>query len=97
MPNDGKLKQEILKEAHKSRYTIHSDVAKMYHDLKRQYWWSGIKKDVASYVSQCSVCQQVKIEQQKPAGLLLSLSIPEWKWDNVAMDFVMNLPRTTRG
>ena len=38
IPNDEKLKQEILKEAHKSRYTIHPGVAKMYHDLKCQYW-----------------------------------------------------------
>jgi len=91
------LKQEILKEAHKSRYTIHPGVAKMYHDLKRQYWWSGMKKDVANYVSQCSVCQQVKAEHQKPASLLLPLPIPEWKWDNIAMDFVMGLPKTSRG
>ena len=69
----------------------------MYHDLKRQYWWSGMKKDVANYVSQCSVCQQVKAEYQKPAGLLLPLPIPEWKWDNIAMDFVMGLPRTSKG
>ena len=50
IPSDEKLKQEILKEAYKSRYTIHPGVAKMYHDLKCQYWWSGMKKDVASYV-----------------------------------------------
>ena len=56
IPSDEKLKQEILEEAHKSRYTIHPGFAKMYHDLKRQYWWSGMKKDVASYVLQCSVC-----------------------------------------
>ena len=57
MLDDGNLKQEILNEAHKSRYTIHPSVVKMYHDLKRQYWQSGMKKDAASYVSQCSVCQ----------------------------------------
>ena len=86
IPDDGKLKQEILNEAHKSRYTIHPGVAKIYHELKHQYWWSGMKKDVPNYVSQCLVCQQVKEEHQKPAGLLLPLAIPEWKWDNVAMD-----------
>ena len=60
--SDGNLKQEILKEAYKSRYTIHPGVTKMYHDLKHQYWWNGMKKDVANYVLQCSVCQQVKAE-----------------------------------
>jgi len=79
IPDDGNLKQEILNETHKTRYTIHPGVAKMYHDLKHQYWWSGMKKDVASYVLQCSVCQQVKAEHQKPAGLLLLLPILEWK------------------
>jgi len=69
----------------------------MYHDLKRQYWWSGMKKDVVNYISQCSVCQQVKVEHQKPVDLLLPLPIPEWKWDNIAMDFVMGLPRISRG
>ena len=68
IPDDGNLKQEILNEARKSRYIIHSCIAKIYHDLKRQYWWSGMKKDVASYVSQCLVCQQVKAEHQNSQG-----------------------------
>lgn len=42
----------------------------MYQDLKKNYWWSGMKKDIAKYVSECVVCQQVKIEHQKPGGLL---------------------------
>ena len=63
---------------HKSCY-IHSGVAKIYHDLKHQYWWSGMKKDIANYVSQCLVCQQVKAEHQKPVRLLFPLPIPEWK------------------
>ena len=50
IPSDESLKQEILKETHKSRYIIHSGVAKIYHDLKHQYWWSGMKKDVANYI-----------------------------------------------
>ena len=70
VPDDAGIREEILSEAHKSRYTIHPGTAKMYQGLRRQFWWDGLKRDVAKYVSQCAVCQQVKAEHQKPAGLL---------------------------
>ena len=56
-----------------------------------------MKRDVARYISKCAVCQQVKIEHQRPGGLLQSFPIPEWKWDHITMDFVSGFPRTTRG
>jgi len=86
VPNDAGIRGEILAEAHKSRYTIHPGTTKMYQGLRRQFWWDGLKRDVAKYVSRCAVCQQVKAEHQKPAGLLQPLPIPEWKWDNISMD-----------
>ena len=49
---------------------------------------------MAQYVAKCLVCQKAKIEHQKPVGMLQSLDIPEWKWDSIAMDFVVGLPRT---
>jgi len=69
----------------------------MYQDLKKKFWWQGMKQDVAEYVAQCHVCQQVKAEHQRPAGLLQPLSIPEWKWDQIAMDFVVGLPKPPGG
>ena len=53
-----------------------------------------MKKDVAEYVASCLTCQRVKAEHQRPSGLLKPLSIPEWKWESVSMDFVTGLPRT---
>jgi hypothetical protein len=97
VPKDAKLMREILDEAHKTQYTVHPGSTKMYQDLKKNYWWAGMKRDVAEYVSQCLSCQQVKAEHQRPAGLLQPLSIPEWKWDQIAMDFVIGLPRATSG
>ena len=66
----------------------------MYHDLRRQYWWQGMKRDVAQFFSKCLTCQQVKVEHQKSARLLQPLPIAKWKWDHVTMDFVIGLPRT---
>ncbi|RVW60165.1 Transposon Ty3-I Gag-Pol polyprotein [Vitis vinifera] len=80
--------------AHRAKYTIHPGNTKMYQDLKRQFWWSGMKRDIAQFVANCQICQQVKAEHQRPAGLLQPLPIPEWKWDNITMDFVIGLPRT---
>ena len=56
-----------------------------------------MKKEIAEYVSRCGICQQVKIEHQRPAGELQPLPIPEWKWENIAMDFVTGLPKGKKG
>ena len=69
----------------------------MYKDLQLLYWWPGMKKDIRRFVSECLTCQLVKAEHQRPAGLLKPLPIPEWKWENVTMDFVTGLPRSARG
>ncbi|KAL6191962.1 hypothetical protein ACLB2K_038351 [Fragaria x ananassa] len=62
VPDSNDLKGEILWEAHWSRYTVHPGSTKMYKDLCRQFWWNGMKKDIAEYVSKCLTCQQVKAE-----------------------------------
>nr|CAD1835588.1 unnamed protein product [Ananas comosus var. bracteatus] len=69
----------------------------MYKDLKVHYWWPGTKKDVGQFVAQCLICRQVKAERRFPAGKLQSLPIPVWKWENIAMDFIIGLPRSQAG
>ena len=73
------LRKRILEEAHKSEFTIHPGINKMYQDLKKMFWWPSLKTDVASFVNKCLTCQKVKIEHQKPTGTLKPLEIPEWK------------------
>ena len=97
VPSVGDSRKLILDEAHNSRYTIHPGATKMYRDLKQFFWWPKMKSDIAEFVAKCLTCQKVKIEHQKPSGLLQPLEIPEWKWDSIAMDFVMALPRTSFG
>jgi hypothetical protein len=66
----------------------------MYHDLKSRYWWYGMKRAVAEYVALCDNCQRVKAERQRPAGLLQPLKIPQRKWEEISMDFIVRLPTT---
>nr|GFC87260.1 putative reverse transcriptase domain-containing protein [Tanacetum cinerariifolium] len=69
---------------------------KMYRDLKQYFWWNSTKQDVATFVSKCMTCQQVKIEHQRASGLLQSLEIPILKWDEISMDFITGLPTTQK-
>nr|AAM01007.1 Putative retroelement [Oryza sativa Japonica Group] len=97
VPDNKDLKDAILKEAHDTLYSIHPSSTKMYQDLKERFWWASMKREIAEYVAVCDVCQRVKAEHQKPAGLLQPLKIPEWKWEEIGMDFITGLPRTSSG
>ena len=96
VPATKELKRQILEEAHSSAYVMHPGSTKMYRTLKEYYWWPGMKREVAEYVSKCFICQQVKAERQKPSRLLQPLPIPEWKWERITMDFVFKLPPTVQ-
>nr|GFA49386.1 putative reverse transcriptase domain-containing protein [Tanacetum cinerariifolium] len=87
----------IMHESHKSKYSIHPGSDKMYQDMKKLYWWPNMKADIATYVSKCLTCAKVKAEHQKPSGLLVQPKIPKWKWDNITMDFVTKLPKSSQG
>ena len=65
--------------------------------MKQLYWWHRLKCDIAKFIAQCLVCQQVKAEHQRLGGKLQPLSILEWKWKNITMDFVSGLPKSLRG
>nr|GEZ42117.1 putative reverse transcriptase domain-containing protein [Tanacetum cinerariifolium] len=97
LPCYGDLWTVIMHESHKSNYSIHPGSDKMYQDMKNLYWWPNMKADIATYVSKCLTCAKVKTEHQKPPGLLVQPEIPEWKWDNITMDFVTKLPKLSQG
>jgi hypothetical protein len=96
VPRREALKKKILNEAHTLRYSIHPGSTKMYHDLRQQFWWTRTKHEIARYVSECDTYRKVKADYMKPRGLLQPLSIPEWKWDDISMDFIVGLPTTAR-
>nr|GFB19217.1 reverse transcriptase domain-containing protein [Tanacetum cinerariifolium] len=97
LPLFGGIRDMVMHELHKSKYSIHPGSDKMYQDLKKLYWWPNIKVDIATFVSKCLTCAKVKAEHQKPSGLLQQPEIPKWKWEKITMDFVLGLPRTPCG
>jgi hypothetical protein len=68
VPNNNDVRQQILDEAHLSRYSIHRGSTKMCHDLKKHYWWTKMKIEIAHYVARCDTCRRVKAIHMKTAG-----------------------------
>jgi hypothetical protein len=97
VPNIKELKDKILCEAHESSYSIYLGGNKMYHDLKSTYRWYWMKRDVVEYVVFCDTYQRAKTEHQWPAGLLQPLQVPEWKWEEIAIEFIVGFSRTQFG
>ncbi|KAA3477286.1 DNA/RNA polymerases superfamily protein [Gossypium australe] len=89
---NSELVQKILHEAHNSIISVHPGSNKMYNDLKKMYWWPGMQRDISEFVSRLLICQQVKAEHEVPSGLLQPITIPEWKWERITMNFVLELP-----
>jgi hypothetical protein len=97
VPKNDEVRQQILDEAHLSRYSIHPGTTKMYQDLKEHYWWTKMKIEIACYVARCDTCRRVKAIHMKTAHPLQSLPIPTCKWEDISLDFIVGLPRTTKG
>lgn len=79
IPNDVELKREGLSEAHQYAYIVHPGSTKVYQNLHNYFWWNNKKQEIAEFASHYLVCQQIKVEHQKPPRLLQSLPILKWK------------------
>nr|GEW96496.1 putative reverse transcriptase domain-containing protein [Tanacetum cinerariifolium] len=97
LPYYGDLRSVIMHESHKSKCSIYPGSEKMYQDVKKLYWWPNMMADIATYVSKCLTYARVKAEHQRASGLLVQPAIPEWKWDNITMDFITKLPKSSQG
>nr|GEV86572.1 putative reverse transcriptase domain-containing protein [Tanacetum cinerariifolium] len=97
LPCYGDLRFVIMHESHKSKYSIHPGSNKMYQDTKKLYRWPNIKANIATYVIKYLTCVRVKAKHQRPSRLLVQPTIPEWKWDNITMDFITKLPMSPQG
>nr|GEV61361.1 reverse transcriptase domain-containing protein [Tanacetum cinerariifolium] len=95
LPLSANLRDLIMRESYKSKYSIHPGSDKMYQDIRKLYWWPNMKAIIAEYVGKCLTCTRVKAECQKPSSLLVQTEIPTWKWEKITMDFVMKHPKTS--
>ena len=97
VPSNEELKRKILNEAHHSKLSIHPGSNKMYHDLCQRYWWSYMKQDITQFVVECDTCGRVKADHMRAPRYLQLLPIPVWKWEDISLDFIVGLPRTSTG
>jgi len=94
IPNNKKIKEEILKENHDLVDVGHPEQHRMLELLKRNYWWPGLKEDIKRYVQGCIKCQQNKMQHQKKAGELHPLEIPKGPWQEISIDIIRPLPKS---
>ena len=97
VPKNEELRQQILDEAHLSRYSIHPGSTKMYHDLKLHYWWTKMKIEIARYVARCDTCKRVKAIYMRTDGPLQSLPIPTWKGEDIVWTLSWDYPGLQKG
>ena len=90
------LRRVVMDEIHQAPYSGHPGYQKTIATARNQYFWPGMKKDMAEQISSCMKCQQVKFEHQHLAGLLHPFPVLEWKWEVISMDFITGLPMTWR-
>ena len=79
VPDVGDIRKMVLNETHDVPYVGHSSYQKIVAAVRKQYYWPGMKNDVAEYIARCMKCQKVKFKDRHPMGLLQPLPIPEWK------------------
>ena len=97
VPEDEELRSLLISEFHDSKYAGHFGMSRTRVAVGRMFWWKSLAGDVAKYVSTCVACQRNKARRHKPYGLLQPLPVPEKPWHTVTFDFIVKLPKTSRG
>ena len=94
VPNNKKIKEEILKENHDLADVGHPEQHRMLELIKKTYWWPGLKEDVKKYIQGCFKCQQNKVQHQRKAGELHLLEIPKGPWQEISINIIGLLPKS---
>jgi hypothetical protein len=94
LSKQSKLESTVLSELHATPTAGHCGLTKTYDQVKRYFFWDGMKQDIRNFVAECDVCQRNKGETVKSPGTLQSLSIPPSIWQDISMDFIVGLPKS---
>ena len=97
VPNSTDIKKRILRELHTVPYAGHPGYTRTVELAKTYFYWVGMSKDVRAYVEECPVCQIEKGDHTRSRGRLQNLQLPQDKWQEVMIDFILKLPVTARG
>jgi hypothetical protein len=97
VPNDEQVKLTVLAECHDTPYAGHVGRSKTLHNVRKNFWWHGLARDVRRFVATCDSCQRMKPSNRAPVGLLQPLPVPGDTWDSISMDLVVSLPQTAAG
>ena len=97
VPGNAELRTALLHECHGTPVGGHLGRDKTLFALKQRFYWRGMDGDAEAYVASCDACQRAKPSQQLPMGLLMPLAAPARPWEQVSLDFITNLPKTTEG
>ncbi|KAK9395797.1 hypothetical protein NXF25_019158 [Crotalus adamanteus] len=86
-----RLRRTVLLRCHDAKQAGHFGFLKTLHLVRWQFWWPRLKSDVEKYVKECHVCASAKPRTGKPMGLLQKVADPSRPWEEIAMDFVVEL------
>ena len=95
VPKDEELKGQIVEELHSTPYSAHPGIQRTIGKVQKSFYWKGMLGDIRHFVENCPVCQMEKFEHQVARGKLQSTQIPEEKWKEISIDFIMDLPITS--
>ena len=93
---DQSSRTQVLNEGHDLPLAGHPGVYKTTELVKRNYWWPGMTKSIKDYVGSCDVCARSKTARHKPYGKLQPLPVPEKPWSSISMDFITDLPKSSK-
>ncbi|EDN07175.1 hypothetical protein HCAG_03706 [Histoplasma mississippiense (nom. inval.)] len=96
VPRSRAVRQELLRIHHDDPHAGHFGLEKTEELLRRKYVWDKLRTDVKEYVETCDVCQRIKVPRHKQYGELAPLPVPKGPWQDLSMDFIVDLPKSTR-
>ena len=96
VPDNKEIRDQVVEELHSIPYSAHPGIQRTIGKVRKSFFWKGMSGHVREYVENCPVCQMEKSDHTLSKGKLQSTHIPESKWSEISIDFVTDLPVSSR-